>query len=60
MTVYVVAYYDGGQWNMSGLILNLAEAQNAYNWFQTLSGTTYAVILSWNATSVATWGTPPA
>lgn len=60
MTIYAVAYYNGGTWSMSELMLDSTTAQNAYSWFQSLQGTTYAVILSWNTTSVATWGVPPA
>lgn len=60
MTVYVVAYYNAGTWGMSELMLDSAAAQNAYNWYQTLNGTTYAVIMSWQTTKGQTWGTPPA
>lgn len=58
MTLYMVGYYENG-WNFSGPFGTLADAQNAFNWFQTV-GATYTIILSWNTTSVATWGTPPA
>lgn len=59
MTMYVIAYYNNG-WNISELMIDLPTAQNAFNWFQTLSGTTYVVLMSWPTTSISTWGTPPA
>lgn len=60
MTVYAVAYYNQGIWDVSQLMLDSTAAQNTFNWYQSLQGTTYVVILSWTATKGATWGTPPA
>lgn len=59
MTLYAVGYYSASGWSLGGPFIALSDAQNAYNWYITLSGITYVVMLSWQTTTVQSWGTAP-
>lgn len=58
--IYFIVYGDANTTNCNGPIAGLSQAQSAFDWFKSLSGITYVQLLSINADTVSSWGTPPA
>lgn len=55
MTLYIVVYVSYGTTSTSQVFGTLSQAESAYNWFQTLDGTTSVKLISWSGTEVSSW-----
>lgn len=55
MTLYIVVYVSYGTTNTSQVFGTLTQAESAFDWFQTLDGTTSVQLISWSGTVVDSW-----
>lgn len=57
--VYFIFYYGDGSFTFGGAFTELADAQNAFDWFVSLESVSYVQLLSSTATTVSESGTHP-